>query len=216
MGASKKIVFMLTGAAALLAAGASPVAAAKVELLKNAKVVVTEETLPPGKSEVITGDHASVVVYLAGDEAEITFAGGPWQAETVTRGETVNEPAWAATLTNTGVQTLRLVRVEFLTAGKREPWGATGLASNDKVLFEDDHSRTDEIRLAAHAWEPKHTRHDRVVVCLTGARLERVLPDRSAQFSTLWANEVAWRAEGTYKSHNLGKTDLWAIAIEPK
>lgn len=204
------------GAAALLAAGASPAAAAKLEVLKNEKVVVTEETLPPGESEAITGDHASVVVYLAGDEAEITFAGGPWRAETVTRGETVNEPAWAATLTNTGAQALRLVRVEFLTAGKRETRGTSGLAANDKVLFEDDHSRTYDIRLAAHAWEPRHTHRDRVVVCLSGARLEHVLADRSVQFSTLRANEVAWRAGETHKSHNLGRTDLWAIAVEPK
>ncbi len=206
----------LIGAVVLLAAGAGPVAAEKVEVLKNEKVVVTEETLPPDQSETVPGNHASVVVYLGGDEAEITFAGGPSRRETVKRGETVNEPAGAATLTNTGRLTLRLVRVEFLTAGRGETWGMTGLPPNYKVIFEDQHSRTYDITIAAHAWEPQHTHHDRVVVCLRGARLEHVLPDGSKQASTLKTDEVAWRLGQTHKGHNLGNTDLWVIAIEPK
>ncbi len=197
-------------------AGARSAAAAKVELLKNEKVVVTEETVAPGESETVSGNHASVVVYLGGDVAEITYASGPWRGETVSRGETVNEPAWAATLTNTGAQTLRLVRVEFQTAGSKTTWGMTGLPPNYKLLFEDEHSRTYDIRIAPHAWEPKHTHHDRVVICLSGARMEHVLPDGSRQTSTLKADQVAWRPAQTHKGHNLGSTNLWAIAIEPK
>jgi hypothetical protein len=187
-----------------------------VEVLKNEKVIVTEETLAPGERETVAGNHASVVVYLSGDETEIRFAGGPAQRETVKRGETVNEPAAAAALINTGRLTLRLVRVEFLMAGSSETWAMTGLPPNYKVLFEDEHSRTYDIRIAAHAWEQKHTHHDRVVVCLSGARLEHVLPDGSKQASTLKTDEVAWRLGQTHKGHNLGDTDLWVIAIEPK
>lgn len=206
----------LIGAVAFLVAGAGPAAAATVEVLKNEKVIVTEETLAPGERETVAGNHASVVVYLSGDETEIRFAGGPAQRETVKRGETVNEPAAAAALINTGRLTLRLVRVEFLMAGSSETWAMTGLPPNYKVLFEDEHSRTYDIRIAAHAWEQKHTHHDRVVVCLSGARLEHVLPDGSKQASTLKTDEVAWRLGQTHKGHNLGDTDLWVIAIEPK
>jgi mannose-6-phosphate isomerase-like protein (cupin superfamily) len=206
----------LIGAIAILVSGSCAAVAAKVELLKNAKVIVTEETLAPSESQTLTGDHASVVVYLDGGETEITFAGGPARRETVTRGEAVNEPAWAATLTNTGSARLRLVRVGFLTGGKRDTWGMTGLPPNYKLLFEDDHSRTYEIRIAAHEWEPMHTHHDRVVVCLSGARLEHVMADGSKQPSTLRTNEVVWRSGQTHKGHNIGKTDLWVIAIEPK
>jgi hypothetical protein len=206
----------LVGVAALLAAGTSQAAAAKVEVLKNAKVVVTEETLASGGHETVTGNHASVVVYLAGDDAEITYVNGPERTLAIKRGDVENEPAWAATLTNTGRSKLRLVRVEFLTAGSNEKWGPTGLPPNYKVLFEDLHSRTYDIRISAHAWEPRHTHHDRVVVCLNGARLEHVLPDGSRQASTLKTDEVVWRLGQTHKGHNAGNTDLWAIAIEPK
>ena len=206
----------LIGTIAIVVAGAYPAAAAKVQLLKNAKVVVTEETLAPSESETVTGDRASVVVYLDGGETEITFAGGPSRRETVTRGKTVNEPAWAASLTNTGSAKLQLVRVEFLTAGSQVKWGSTGLPPNYTVLFEDQHSRTYELKIAAHASEPQHTHHDRVVVCLSGAQLEHVLPDGTKQFASLKTNEVVWRPGQTHKGHNIGKTDLWAIAIEPK
>jgi len=206
----------LIGTIAIAVAGAGPATAAKVELVKNTKVVVTEETLTPSESETVTGNRASVVVYLSGDESEITFAGGPARRETITRGETVNEPAWAATLTKTGWVTLRLVRVEFLTAGNNVKWEMTGLPPNYKLIFEDEHSRTYDIRIAAHTWEQKHTHHDRVVVCLSGARLEHVLPDGSRQVSSLRTDEVVWRSAQTHKGHNLGKTDLWVIAIEPK
>jgi hypothetical protein len=91
-----------------------------------------------------------------------------------------------------------------------------GLPPNYKVLFEDRHSRTYDIRIAAHEWEQQHTHHARVVVCLSGAQLEHVLPDGSIQSSTLKTDEVTWRPRQTHKGHNLGDTDLWVIAIEPK
>jgi hypothetical protein len=204
------------GAMLLPAAGAAPLQAATAEVVKNEKVVVTEETLTPGGRETLVGGHASVVVYLGGDEAEMKYADGRVRRWAVRRGETVNEPAGAGTLIDTGRKALRLVRVEFLAGGSGETWGRTGLPPNYRVLFEDRHSRTYNIRIPAHFTEQQHTHHTRVVVCLSGATLQHELPDGRKQTATLKTNEVVWRPGQTHKGHNLGNTDLWAIAIEPK
>lgn len=204
------------GAGLLLVAAAAPVFAATTEVLKNEKVIVTEESLAPGEQETVAGEHASAVVFLSGDGVAAKFADGTVKSAAVHRGEAMNEAAGRRIVTNTGHAPLKLVRVEFLTAGNDETWGMTGLPPNYKVLFEDQHSRTYEIRIAAHAWEPQHTHHARVVVCLNGAQLEHVLPDGSVQPSTLKTDEVAWRLGQTHKGHNLSDTDLWVIAIEPK
>jgi hypothetical protein len=190
--------------------------AAGVEKLRNEKVLVTEETLAPRASETLAGKWPSVVVYLAGESVEVTIADGTMQRRIVQRGDTINVPAGQRTLTNAGSSVLRLVRVEFLTAGKQEAWGPAGLSPHYKVLFEDQYSRTYDIRIPAQTREPQHTHHDRVVVCLTGAKLEHILPDGSVQPSTLTADEVAWRLAQTHVGHNLGDTNLWVIAIEPK
>jgi hypothetical protein len=186
------------------------------EVFRNEKVIVTEETLAPGEQETVAGEHPSVVVFLNSDGVAAKFADGTVKNAAVDRGEAMNEAAGRRIVTNTGHAPLKLVRVEFLTAGSDETWGMTGLAPNYEVLFEDQHSRTYDIRIAAHAWEPQHTHHARVVVCLSGAQLEHVLPDGSVQPSTLKTDEVAWRLGQTHKGHNLGDTDLWVIAIEPK
>jgi len=190
--------------------------AATTEVFRNEKVIVTEETLAPGEQETVAGAHASMVVFLSGDGVAVKFADGTVKNRAVQRGDTINEPAGARTVINTGHTPLRLVRVEFLTTGSDETWGMTGLPPNYKVLFEDRHSRTYEIRIAAHAWEPQHTHHARVVVCLNGAQLEHVLPNGTKQPSTLKTDEVTWRPGQTHTGHNLGDTDLWVIAIEPK
>lgn len=197
-------------------AAAAPCFAATTEVLRNDKVIVTEETLAPGEHEQVAGEHASVVVFLAGDGVAAKFADGTVKNRAVQRGEAMNEAAGRRIVTNTGHTALKLVRVEFLTAGGGETWGMTGLPPNYKVLFEDRHSRTYDIRIAAHAWEPQHTHYARVVVCLSGAQLEHVLPNGTVQPSTLKTNEVVWRLGQTHKGHNLGDSDLWVIAIEPK
>jgi len=61
-----------------------------------------------------------------------------------------------------------------------------------------------------------HSHHDRVVICLSGAELEHILPDGQKQTATLKTGEIVWRPATTHVGHNLGKTDLWVIAIEPK
>lgn len=204
------------GAGFLLLFAAAPILAATTEVLRNEKVIVTEETLAPGEQETVAGAHASVVVFLSGDSVEAKFPDGAAKKAGVHRGQVMNEAAGRRIVTNTGHTSLKLVRVEFLTAGSGETWDMTGLPPNYKILFEDEHSRTYEIRIAAHAREPQHTHHARVVVCLNGAQLEHVLPDGTRQPSTLKTDEVTWRPGQTHTGHNLGDTDLWVIATEPK
>lgn len=199
-----------------LFAATAPAFAATAEVLKNEKVVVSEETLAPGEQEKLAEKHTSMVVVLNGESMRAVLADGTTYRPMVQRGNTFTMPAQEMTIFNDGRSKLQLVRVEFLTAGSAETWGRTGLAPKYKLLFEDRYSRTYDIRIAAHQWEPQHTHHARVVVCLSGAKLEHVLPDGSIQPSTLKTDEVAWRLGQTHRGHNLGDTDLWVIAIEPK
>jgi hypothetical protein len=111
---------------------------------------------------------------------------------------------------------VKLVRIEFRGAGIDDTWGAAGLSPNYKPLFENRYARVYDIRIPAGMREPQHTHHDRVVVCLSGAQLEHLMPDGRIEPSTLATGEIAWRRGGTHIGHNLGKTDLWVIAVEPK
>jgi hypothetical protein len=205
---------VLVGAVLFCVGTAGPLFAKTAEDFRNEKVAVSELTLAPGEQEQVAAAHVSVLVYLAGDEAQIQLADGQAIHESIVRGRAVRVES--AVLRNTGHEPLHIVRVEFLTEGSGETWGMAGLPPNYKVLFEDRHSRTYEIRIAPHAWEPQHTHHARVVVCLSGAQLEHVLPDGTKQPSTLKTDEVTWRPAQTHTGHNLGDTELWCIAIEPK
>ena len=190
-------------------------AAASVERIRNEKVLVTEDTLAPGEQE--PADRLpSMVVYMSGGMVEVKPAGGVARAETVKEGETVFQEAHAGRLRNAGASALHFVRVEFLGAGSAEMWGMTGLAPNYKMLVEDRYARAYDIKIPAQTFEPQHTHHDRVVVSLSGAELEHILPDGTKQPSTLKTGEVVWRLGATHIGHNLGHTDLWVIAIEPK
>ena len=51
---------------------------------------------------------------------------------------------------------------------------------------------------------------------LVSNALEHEMPDGRREISTLKTGEIAWRPGATHVGHNLGKTDLWVIAIEPK
>lgn len=55
-----------------------------------------------------------------------------------------------------------------------------------------------------------------MVVCLSDADLRHLMPDGREEPSTLQTGEIVWRLGGTHIGQNIGKTDLWAIAIEPK
>ena len=182
-------------------------AASGTEKVRNQQVVVTEETLAPGETASLSGDRPVMFVYLTDGTAAKT---------PVNRGDAVFYPARKKAIKNDGTSILRFVRIEFLNKPNPETWGMTGLAPNYKVLLENRYARVYNIKIPAQTFEPQHTHHDRVVVCLAGAELEHILPNGEKQPSTLKTGEIGWRPAATHIGHNMGHTDLWVIAIEPK
>jgi quercetin dioxygenase-like cupin family protein len=189
---------------------------AEVMRISNTKVAVLEDRLAPGETRSLHGDFPSAVVYMDQGKIEVTPAGGNAQNVLIRPGQASFEPAQPRTIRNTGSADLRLVRTVFATKGATVTWGPAGLAPNYKLLFENQYARTYEIKIPAGASEPQHTHKDRVVVCLSGADLVHETPDGRKEPSTLKTGEVAWRLGATHIGHNVGKTDLWVIAIEPK
>jgi hypothetical protein len=202
----------------ILALIASPalVVASTVEKIRNDKVLTVEVTLAPGESEVVPETLPSMVVYMAPGVAEIAGQNDKKQKEEVKAGETIFQAAHSGSVKNIGAAPLHYARIEFLSAGREETWGMTGLSPNYKMLLEDRYARAYDIRIPAQTFEPQHTHHDRVVVSLQGAKLEHILPNGEKQPSTLQTGEIVWRLAATHVGHNLGQTDLWVIAIEPK
>jgi hypothetical protein len=188
----------------------------QTEKVRNEKVLVVEQTLAPGETASLPGDRASVVVYLDNGSIELTPAQGTPRTETVKCGEAVFRTAQVGAVKNVSSSILRFVQTEYLGRGGSETWGSAGLAPNYTLLFENQYGRVYDIRMAAGRSEPLHSHHDRVVVCLSGAELEHEMPDGRRETSTLKTGEIAWRRSATHIGHNLGKTDLWVIAIEPK
>jgi hypothetical protein len=186
------------------------------EKVRNEKVSVTETVLRPGETESVSGNLPGVTVYFEPGTLEVTPAGGKPGKLVVKRGQTRFEPAAPRAIKNTGTGEIRFVRVEFPGAGCPETWGRTGLAPHYKLLLENQYTRVYDIRIPAHTNEPQHTHHDRVVICLSGATLKHLYPDGREEPSTLATGETVWRRGGTHIGQNLGGTDLWVIAVEPK
>jgi len=204
------------GIALSLAALPSLSAASSVQKISNRRVIVTEETLAPGEAALLPSARPSVIVYFAGDQVDVVPASGKGANEAIRRGETVFEPAGTKSLKNIGSSQVKYVRTEFLTSGKQETWGKTGLPSNYKILVENRYVRAYDIRIAPHSYEPRHTHRDRVVISLSGAMLEHVLPNGQKQPVNLRAGEIVWSREQTHVGHNIGSTELWVICVEPK
>ena len=188
-------------------------AANKVEKIKNQKVVTYEVTLAPGESDEDPSQLPCMVVYMAPGTAK--FSAGHGTPEKVREGQTMYFAAHAGSITNAGTSPLHYARVDFLTSGQNETWGMNGLAPNYKMLIENQYARAYDIRIPAQAFEPQHTHHDRVVISLSGATLEHILPNGQKQPSTLKTGEIVWRLAATHVGHNMGRTNLWVIAIEP-
>jgi quercetin dioxygenase-like cupin family protein len=193
-----------------------PLFAGSVQKLKNQKVSVTEDSLAPGQAETLSAQHPSMIVYLSNGAAEGASAQSETGKAQVQRGDTTFAPVGTKLIKNAGASELKFVRVEFLTSGRDETWGRTGMPPNYKILIENRYARAYDIRIAPHSFEQRHTHHDRVVVCLSGATLEHLLPNGEKQPSTLKTGEIVWRPGATHVGHNLGSTELWVIAIEPK
>ena len=189
-------------------------AAVQTEKLRNDKVAAFDCTLRPG--ETLIGKRPGVTVYFQGGSLEIAPEGGKAQKIAVKPGDTVFRPAQAGVVKNTGASEIHFARVDFLGSGGSETWGTTGLSPNYKLLFENSYTRVYDIRIPAGTREPQHTHKNRVVVCLSGAQLRHLMPDGREEPSTLQTGEIAWRLGATHIGQNLGATDLWVIAIEPK
>jgi len=209
MGLRNSVVFAVVA----LSFAPAVLAASSVERIKNDKVVVTEETLAAGESEAAPDKLSSVVVYMSGGTVEIA---GTARKAKVKEGQTDFQAAGVGALKNVGSAALHFVRIDFLTAGKEETWGAAGLSPHYVMLLENKYVRAYDIKIPAQTFEPQHSHHDRVVVCLSGAELEHILPDGTKQPSTLKTGEVGWRLGATHTGHNMGHTNLWVIAVEPK
>jgi len=205
-------------AVAALCLAATPVgfAASTIERIRNQKVLVTEDTLAPEESEPTPDTLPAMVVYMSAGTVDETSAGGASHTDSVKQGETVFRPARSGPLKNAGSSPLHFVRIEFLTAGSGETWGMSGLSPHYVMLIENRYARAYDIKIPAQTFEPQHTHHDRVVVSLSGAELEHILPNGEIQPSTLKTGEIVWRLGATHTGHNLGETNLWVIAIEPK
>ncbi len=189
-------------------AGSTPV--------RNDRVVVSDETIRPDETLTWSGNHPSLVVYFTDGSLEIGGGSGKAANSSVRRGDSVFETARGRTVKNTGTAAVHYARIEFLGNGTPGTWGNTGLSPNYKLLFENQYTRVYDIRIPAGTNEPLHTHHDRVVVCLSGARLKHLMPDGREEPSTLKTNEIVWRRGATHIGQNLGNTDLWVIAVEPK
>jgi hypothetical protein len=199
-----------------LAAVPAAMATSSQEKIQNNKVVVTELSLSPGDGVSIPGKHAGMVVFLDAGTAAFVGALGSPRPQPVERGQILALDTPGETIRNSGSQTLNVVRVEFLTPGLQQTWSMAGLSPHYTMIVENRYARAYNIKIPAQSFEPQHTHHDRVVICLSGAELEHILPDGSKQPSTLKTGEIAWRLGATHIGHNMGHTDLWVIAIEPK
>jgi hypothetical protein len=205
-------VALLLGVSSLLRAAGST----RVEKIRNDRVIVTEYTLAPDDSIAIEGLLPEARVYFADAAFEVTPQGGTPRSLMVKRGDVVFNMPQARTVKNAGSSEAHFFRVEFPGKGSQDTWGAAGLAPNYKLLFENAYARAYDIRIPAGVRESQHTHHDRVVVCLNGAELEHLFPDGNKEPSTLKTGELAFRAGSTHIGRNIGRTDLWVIAIEPK
>ena len=191
-------------------------AAAPVEKILNPKVRVVEQTLAPGDTLTLTGQNPGVIVSMDDGLIETARTDRATTQDAVRRGQAIFEVAGHAELKNRGASAVTLVWTEYLTAGSPEIWGKTGLAPHYTLLSENQYGRVYDIRISAQSYEPLHSHHDRVVVCLSGAELEHIMPDGRKEKSSLQTGDILWRLATTHVGHDIGLTDLWVIAIEPK
>jgi len=203
-----------TSVAILLCFAGIASAAVQTEKVRNEKVAAFDCTLRPG--DTVNIKDPSVTVYFQGGSLEITPQAGNPRKVSVKQGDTVFRPAQAGVIKNTGSAEIHFARVDFPGPAGSETWGTTGLAPNYKLLFENPYTRVYDIRMpgrnqraAAHSQEPGGG-------LLSGAQLRHLMPDGRVEPSTLRTGEITWRLGATHIGQNLGTTDLWVIAIEPK
>ena len=176
------------------------------EKLRNDRATATDILLQPGESETVAGNLPNVTVYFGAGLIEVMPSGSRPQKLTVKRGEVRYGAEEPRVINNAGAAALHYVRVALPGTGSSETWGNTGLAPSYKLLLENRYARVYDIRFPARTNEPQHMHHDRVVVCLSCAKLEHLYPDGRREPSTLATGEVAWCRGATHIGQNLGDT----------
>ena len=197
----------------LLVAG-TVATAASVEKIKNDRVVAQEISLQAGETEPAGGGGPSLTVFLT-DAYLLKVTADKSVTSRVARGGTFFREATGPKITAAATP-VRFVRIEFPGSGDDFVWGTKGFAPDYKLLLENRFARIYDIRIAALASEPQHTHRDRVVVCLSGAKLRHVLPDGHEEDSSIATGDCLWRKGQTHVGKNIGDTPLWVIALEPK
>ena len=175
----------------------SVVSASSVEKIKNERVIAHEITLQPGEVEPAGGGRPSVTVYLT-DGVVVTAPSKSSSTAKVIPGVTYYREAKGESIKAAGSAPVRFVRIEFLGGGDDFVWGTKGFAPDYKLLRENRYARVYNIRIPAGGSEPQHTHRDRVVVCLSGAKLRHVLPDGHEEDSSIATNDCLWRKAQTH------------------
>jgi len=195
---------------------ATAFATTRITMVRNEKVIAYEEILHPAENESGSDGFPSVTIFLSDGPVQIMDEAGKPKLVTVKAGEVLFRLAKSWKLYAASNVEIRFVRVEFCGKGSAETWGRTGVAPDYKLPLENHYCRVTDIRFAAGTNEPLHSHHDRVVICFSGAQLRHRLPDGREEESSLKTGEVVWRKSATHIGQNVGKTDFWAITVEPK
>jgi hypothetical protein len=199
-----------------LSLAATAFATTRITMVRNEKVIAYEEILHPAENESGSDGFPSVTIFLSDGPVQIMDEAGKPKLVTVKRGEELFRPAKSWKLYAGSNVEVRFVRVEFCGNGSSQTWGRTGVAPDYKLPLENNYCRVTDIRFGAGTNEPLHSHHDRVVICLSGAQLRHRMPDGREEESSLKTGEVVWRKGATHIGQNVGKTDFWAITVEPK
>ena len=87
---------------------------------------------------------------------------------------------------------------------------------NYRILFENDHVRVLDFRLARGARETTHEHPRHVAVFLTDVKIRFTLPDGEIRMRESRAGEVAFSEPTAHASENVGAADAHGILVELK
>lgn len=191
-------------------------ATTRITMIRNDRVIAYEEIVHPAETESSSEGFANVTVFLSAGLIGIAPDSGKPVTRTVRLGEVIFRGPHDGKISAVGTDEIHFMRIEFCGKESKEMWGRAGIPPDYALLIENGFARVYEIRIPAGGGEPLHTHHDRVVVCLSGAQLRHLFPNGREENSTLKTWQCAWRLGQTHVGRNIGNSDFWAIAIEPK
>lgn len=189
--------------------------ASETERLHNDRVTAVEYKLAPGETLAWDSLRPAATIYL---DSAVLSRGDDFGLKNVKveRGQAIFSLAGAETIRNDGDSPVDFVRVEFHGSGSGRTWNTSGLAPKSKLLLENIYGRVYEIRIPAGTTGPQPAHHDGVVACLSGAKLRHALPNGQQETAQWEAGDVQWIPAATPVGDNIGGTDFWALAVEPK